>query len=69
MLEGTVKYYNSERRFGLIKRADGEIDIRFLFAALAQAGVTSVSAGQKVRFELSVDPASNKVTAGGLQFI
>lgn len=68
MIEGTIKYYNSERRFGLIKRADGERDIRFLSEALVQAGVDSASAGQTVKFELVVDPASKKVTAGKLQF-
>lgn len=68
MIEGTIKYYNSERRFGLIKRADGEKDIRFLSEALVQAGVASASAGQTVKFELVVDPASKKVTAGKLQF-
>ena len=68
MIEGTIKYYNSERRFGLIKRADGERDIRFLSDALVKAGVASASAGQIVEFELVVDPASQKVTAGKLQF-
>ncbi len=68
MIKGTIKYYNSERRFGLIKRADGERDIRFLSDALVKAGVASASAGQTVEFELVVDPASKKVTAGKLQF-
>lgn len=68
MIEGTIKYYNSERRFGLIKRADGERDIRFLSDALVKAGVASASAGQIVEFELVVDPASKKLTAGKLQF-
>lgn len=68
MLEGTIKYYNSERRFGLIKRADGERDIRFLSDALVKAGVASVVAGQSVKFALIVDPTSKKVTAGELQF-
>ncbi|MBO6690346.1 MAG: cold-shock protein [Henriciella sp.] len=68
MIEGTIKYYNSERRFGLIKRADGERDIRFLSDALVKAGVASAFAGQSVEFELVVDPASKKLTAGKLQF-
>jgi len=68
MPEGTIKYYNSEQGFGLIKRADGERDIRFLFDALVKGGVSSASAGQKVRFEVSVDPVSNKVTADTLKF-
>ncbi|MCR9223863.1 MAG: cold shock domain-containing protein [Hyphomonas sp.] len=68
MLEGTIKYYNAERRFGLIKRSDGERDIRFLFKALAEANIASASAGQRVEFELVVDPTSNKITAGKLQF-
>jgi cold shock CspA family protein len=68
MIEGTIKYYNSERRFGLIKRSDGERDIRFMSDALVKAGVASAAAGQAVDFELVVDPASKKVTAGKLRF-
>jgi CspA family cold shock protein len=68
MPEGTIKYYNSERRFGLIKRLDGERDVRFLSDALVTAGVTSVVSGQTVNFELVVDPASKKITAGKLRF-
>lgn len=68
MLEGTIRYYNSERRFGLIQRADGERDIRFLSDALVQAGVATAAAGQSVEFELIVDPATKKITAGKLQF-
>lgn len=67
MISGTVKYYNSERRFGLIKRADGERDVRFLFDALKKSGIKDIKAGQKLRFELSTDPHTGKVTACDLR--
>ena len=68
MLDGKIKYYNSEQRFGLIKRADGDRDVRFLYDALVKAGVVSTTEGQSVKFELVVDPDTKKVTAGKLEF-
>ncbi len=67
MISGTVKYFNSERGFGLIRRADGERDIRVLFDAIRQAGVTRLEEGQKLTFELVTHPVTGKVTAGLLK--
>lgn len=67
MISGTVKYYNSERGFGLIKRADGERDIRVLFDAIREAGATSLKEGQKLTFECVTHPDTGKITAGVLK--
>lgn len=67
MISGTVKYYNSERGFGLIKRTDGERDIRVLFDAIREAGVTRLEEGQKLTFECITHPTTGKVTAGVLK--
>ena len=63
LISGTVKYYNSERGFGLLTRDDGEKDVRFLLSALKQAGLTRVNERQKVTFDLFTDPDTGKVTA------
>lgn len=63
MISGIVKFYNSEQAFGLIRRTDGEKDVRFRLDALKKAGLTSVKEGQKVRFDTQAHPDTGKITA------
>lgn len=63
LISGTVKFYNSEQAFGIIRRTDGEKDVRFRLEALKKIGLTGISAGQKVKFETTANPDTGKITA------
>lgn len=67
LISGTVKFYNSERGFGLIRRTDGEKDVRFLIGELKTAGLATLDAGQKVNFEIHSNPETGKVTASVIE--
>jgi len=53
MATGTVKWYNSAKRFGFIKPDDGSEDAFVHASALEAAGIFSLDEGQKVQFELA----------------
>jgi len=59
MNQGTVKFFNSVRGFGFIKNNETEEEIFVHFSAL-QDGVRELQEGQKVTYEVEVDPKSNK---------
>jgi cold shock protein len=51
MLQGTVKWFNSEKGFGFIEREGGD-DVFVHFTAIAGDGFKSLDEGQKVEFEI-----------------
>ena len=69
MISGTVKFYNSEQGFGLIRRTDGEKDVRFLISELRAAGLTKVEEGQRVSFDTQANPNTGKITASTIKLV
>lgn len=67
MISGSVRFYNSEQGFGLIRRIDGEKDVRFHLSVLRKAGVTSLPEGQKVKFKVQTHPETGKVSASVIE--
>ena len=55
MPSGTVKWFNPTKRFGFIERGDGEKDVFVHMTAVEEAGLSSLTEGQKVDFELATD--------------
>ena len=53
MPTGTVKWFNTMKRFGFIEPEEGDKDIFVHMTAVEAAGLSGLSEGQKVRFELS----------------
>ena len=51
MEQGTVKWFNAEKGFGFIERADGE-DVFVHFSAIQSDGFKSLDEGQSVTFEI-----------------
>ena len=52
MTTGTVKWFNPIKGFGFIAPEDGSKDVFVHISAVERAGLTSISEGQKVSFEL-----------------
>ncbi len=71
MATGTVKWFNPAKGFGFIEPDDGSKDAFVHISAVERAGLSSLSEGQKVSYELQ--PGQNgkssaenlKVASGG----
>lgn len=51
MAQGTVKFFNAEKGFGFISRADGE-DVFVHYSNIEGSGYRSLEEGQAVEFEI-----------------
>ena len=52
MTTGTVKWFNSQKGFGFIEPDDGSKDAFVHISAVERAGLSSLTEGQKVSYEL-----------------
>ena len=52
MTTGTVKWFNPAKGFGFIEPEDGSKDAFVHISAVERAGLTSLSEGQKVSYDL-----------------
>ncbi|OCA85265.1 cold shock protein CspC [Pseudobacillus wudalianchiensis] len=55
MEQGTVKWFNAEKGFGFIERANGD-DVFVHFSAIQSDGFKSLDEGQKVTFDVEQGP-------------
>lgn len=68
MATGTVKWFNPAKGYGFIEPEDGSKDAFVHISAVERAGLSSLSEGQKVSFELQ--PGQNgKSSAENLSVI
>ncbi len=68
MATGTVKWFSPTRGYGFIEPEDGSKDVFVHISAVESAGLSSLSEGQKVSYE--VQPGKNgKSSAGNLSVI
>ncbi len=68
MTIGTVKFFNMDRGYGFINPEDGSQDAFVHISAMERAGISSLSEGQKVEYELQ--PGRNgKSSAENLKLI
>ena len=49
---GTVKWFNSMKGYGFIQPEDGSKDVFVHISAVERAGLSTLSEGQKVTFDL-----------------
>lgn len=67
MINGTVKWFNSQKGFGFIQPEDGGKDVFVHVSAIERAGIPTLLEGQKVSFEVMVDKRSGKFSADMLK--
>lgn len=66
MTNGTVKFFNASKGFGFIAPDDGGKDAFVHISAVENAGLTGLSDGQKVSYDLE-SGRDGKVSATNLQ--
>jgi cold shock protein len=69
MTTGTVKWFNAQKGFGFIQPDNGGKDAFVHISAVERAGMSSLSEGQKVEFELVTDRRSGKESADNLKAV
>jgi CspA family cold shock protein len=52
MAIGTVKWFNAQKGFGFIQPDDGSPDVFVHISAVERAGMSNLSEGQKLSFEV-----------------
>jgi CspA family cold shock protein len=67
MINGTVKWFNSQKGFGFIQPDTGGNDVFVHISAVERSGLPTLSEGQKVSFDLMVDKRSGKYSAETLK--
>ncbi len=68
MPTGTVKWFNSQKRYGFIEPDDGTRDVFVHVSAVEQAGLTGLEEGQKLQFELA-EGRDGKMSATALELL
>ena len=66
MIEGTVKFFNTTKGFGFIQPNDGSKDAFVHISAVERSGLSTLSEGQKVSYELQTG-RDGKVSATNLK--
>ena len=65
--KGTVKWFNMKKGFGFIAPDDSSKDVFVHISAVEQSGLDELREGQKVEFEVEMDPKSKKQAATNLK--
>ncbi len=66
MPTGTVKFFNATKGFGFIVPEDGSKDVFVHLSAVEEAGLSILTKGQKVEYEVVSKP-DGKTAAGNLK--
>ena len=67
MNTGIVKFFNTTKGFGFIQLTDGSKDIFVHISAVERSGMSFLSEGQKLSFDVVEDTRSGKSAAENLQ--
>jgi cold shock protein len=67
MTTGTVKWFNNQKGFGFIQPQDGTKDVFVHISAVERAGMSTLTEGQKISFEVVADRKTGKSSAENLR--
>ena len=69
MASRTVKWFNSTKGFGFITPDGGGQDVFVHISAVEQAGMRSLTEGQKIQYEEIEDKKKGKTSASNLKAV
>ena len=69
MATGTVKWFNGQKGFGFIQPSDGSKDVFVHISAVERAGMSNLSEGQKISYEVVTDRQRGKSSAENLRAV
>ncbi|HXL64974.1 MAG TPA: cold-shock protein [Xanthobacteraceae bacterium] len=69
MTTGTVKWFNNQKGFGFIQPENGDKDVFVHISAVERAGLSTLTEGQKVSFEVVADRRTGKSSADNLRAV
>jgi CspA family cold shock protein len=64
---GTVRWYNAAKGYGFIIPDGGGEDVFVHISAVERAGLKTLNAGQKIEYDVLLDPRSKKSSADHLK--
>ncbi|SLN31393.1 cold-shock protein [Oceanibacterium hippocampi] len=67
MATGTVKWFNSTKGYGFIQPDGGGADVFVHISAVERAGLGTLNEGQKVSYDVKLDPKRGKSSAEELK--
>ncbi len=67
MSSGTVKWFNSPKGFGFSQPEDGGKDVFVHISAVERAGISTLSEGQRLSFDIVADRRTGKSAAENLR--
>ena len=65
MAQGKVKFFNSQKGFGLIQPTDGGADVFVHISAVERAGMSNLNEGQELTYDVVSE--RGKLAASNLQ--
>jgi len=69
MNTGVVKFFNTTKGFGFIQPDDGKADVFVHISAVERSGMQSLHEGQRVSFDIVMDPRKGKSAAENLKAV
>jgi len=67
MATGKVKFFNAQKGFGFIVQDGGGPDVFVHISAVELAGMSNLVEGQKLSFDIQLDPRKGKSAASNLR--
>jgi len=67
MPTGTVKFFNPTKGFGFIEIGDGQPDVFVHISAVERAGLSGLTEGEKISFDIVKDERRGKSSADNLR--
>jgi CspA family cold shock protein len=65
-MQGTVKFFNTQKGFGFIQPDDGGKDVFVHISAVERAGMRALNEGQKIAFDVVADRKTGRSSAENL---